>query len=99
MPRSLLHKCFIITSPDHAVRFPAEPRNQEICVRAKLGDHHGSALPASLGRGYVAKRNVRFSLTCNPLGPLGFDFSQQGPTTRPSVKRTADKALLLSDRI
>ena len=33
-----------------------------------------------------------------PLGPAGFDFSQHGPTTRPSVGRTADKAFSLSDR-
>ena len=30
--------------------------------------------------------------TARPLGPLGFNFSQHGPTTRPSVKRTAEKA-------
>ena len=28
----------------------------------------------------------------DPLGPLGFNFSQHGPTTRPSVERTADCA-------
>ena len=32
-------------------------------------------------------------------GALGFNFFQHGPTTRPSVERTADKAFLLSDRI
>jgi hypothetical protein len=30
-----------------------------------------------------------------PLGPLGFNFSQHGPTTRPSVERTAEKAFML----
>ena len=34
-----------------------------------------------------------------PLGPLGFNFSQHGPTTRPSVERTAEKAFLLPDRV
>ena len=34
-----------------------------------------------------------------PLGPLGFNFSQHSPTTRPSVERTAEKAFLLSDRV
>ena len=34
-----------------------------------------------------------------PLGPLGFNFSQHGPPTRPSVERTADKASSLSDRV
>ena len=34
-----------------------------------------------------------------PLGPLGFKCSHNGPTTRPSVERTAEKALLLSDRV
>ena len=34
-----------------------------------------------------------------PLGPLGFNFSQHGPTTRPSVERTAEKAFMLSDRV
>ena len=34
-----------------------------------------------------------------PLGPLGFNFSQHMPTTRPSVERTAEKAFLLSDRV
>ena len=33
------------------------------------------------------------------LGPLGFNFSQHGPTTRPSVERTAEKAFMLSDRV
>ena len=33
-----------------------------------------------------------------PLGPLGFNFSQHGPTTRPSVEKTAEKAFMLSDR-
>jgi hypothetical protein len=28
----------------------------------------------------------------HPLGPLGFNFSQHMPTTRPSVERTAEKA-------
>ena len=32
-------------------------------------------------------------------GPSGFNSSQHGPTTRPSVKRTADEASLLADRI
>ena len=31
--------------------------------------------------------------------PLGFKCSQHGPTSRPSVERTADKAFLLSDRV
>jgi hypothetical protein len=35
----------------------------------------------------------------DPLGPLGFNFSQHGPTTRPSVERTAEKAFMLSDRV
>ena len=34
-----------------------------------------------------------------PVGPLGFNFSQHMPTTRPSVERTAEKAFLLSDRV
>ena len=34
-----------------------------------------------------------------PLGPLGYNFSQHGPTTRPSVERTAEKAFLLPDRV
>ena len=34
-----------------------------------------------------------------PLGPLGYDFSQHSPTTRPSVGRTAGKAFLLSGRV
>jgi len=33
------------------------------------------------------------------LGPSGYNFSQQSPTTRPSVERAADKAFLLSDRV
>ena len=33
------------------------------------------------------------------LGPLGFNFSQHGSTTRPSVERTAEKAFMLSDRV
>jgi len=33
------------------------------------------------------------------LGPLGLNFSQHGPTTRPSVERTAEKAFLLPDRV
>ena len=32
-------------------------------------------------------------------GPLGLNFSQHGPTTPPSVKRTAEKAFMLSDRV
>ena len=32
-------------------------------------------------------------------GPLGFNFFRHGPTTRPSLERTADKASLLSDRV
>ena len=35
----------------------------------------------------------------DPLGPLGFNFSQHGPTTRPSVERTAEKAFMLPDRV
>ena len=34
-----------------------------------------------------------------PLGPVGFDFCQHGPTTRPSVEWTAEKAFMLSDRV
>ena len=34
-----------------------------------------------------------------PLGPLDYDFSQHSPTIRPSVKRTAGKVFLLSDRV
>ena len=34
-----------------------------------------------------------------PLGPLGFNVSQLGPTTRSSVERTAKKAFMLSDRV
>ena len=41
--------------------------------------------PAGGGRGF--------------LGPLDFDFAQHSPTTRPLVKRTAEKAFMLSDRI
>ena len=33
------------------------------------------------------------------VGPLGFNFSQHGPTTRPSVQRTEEKAFMLSDRV
>ena len=33
-----------------------------------------------------------------PLGPLGYNFSQHSPTTRPSVERTAEKAFMLSRR-
>jgi hypothetical protein len=33
------------------------------------------------------------------LGPLGFNFAKHGPTTRPSVERTARKAFLRSDRV
>jgi len=33
-----------------------------------------------------------------PLGPLDFNFAQHSPT-RPSVKRTAEKAFVLSDRV
>ena len=33
------------------------------------------------------------------LGPLGFNFSQHGPTTRPSVEKTAEKAFMLADRV
>ena len=33
------------------------------------------------------------------VGPLGFNFAQHGPTTRPSVERTAEKAFMLSDRV
>ena len=33
------------------------------------------------------------------LGPLGFNFAQHSPTTRPSVERTAEKAFLLPDRV
>ena len=29
-----------------------------------------------------------------PLGPLGFNFAQHSPTTRPSVERTAEKAFM-----
>ena len=35
----------------------------------------------------------------DPLGHLGFNFSQHGSTTRPSVERTAEKAFMLSDRV
>ena len=34
-----------------------------------------------------------------PSGPLGFNFAQHSPTTRPSVGRTAKKDFLLSDRV
>ena len=33
-----------------------------------------------------------------PLGPLGFNFAQHSPTTRPSVERTAENAFMLSGR-
>ena len=33
------------------------------------------------------------------LGPSGFSFSHHGPTTRPSVERTAEKEFMLSDRV
>ena len=33
----------------------------------------------------------------NPLGPLGFNFSQHVPTTRPSVERTNDFCLVRAD--
>ena len=33
------------------------------------------------------------------LGPLDVNFSQHGPTTRPSVERIAEKAILLPDRV
>ena len=35
----------------------------------------------------------------DPLGPLGFNFAQHSPTTRPSVARTADETFLLLDRV
>jgi hypothetical protein len=38
-------------------------------------------------------------LSFGPLGPLGFNFFQHMPTTRPSVERTAEKAFLPSDRV
>ena len=40
-----------------------------------------------------------FQRSPRPLGPLGFNFSQLGSTTRPSVERTAEKAFMLSDRV
>jgi hypothetical protein len=40
-----------------------------------------------------------WSLDLGPEGPLGFNFAQHSPTTRPSVERTAEKAFLLSDRV
>ena len=48
----------------------------------------------------LLKDHASFRITSGPpLGPLGFNFSQHGPTTRPSIYRTADKASLLSDRV
>ena len=40
-----------------------------------------------------------FFLERGPLGPLGFNYSQHGPTTRPSIERTAEKAFLRPDRV
>ena len=34
----------------------------------------------------------------DPLVPLSFDISQHGPTIRPSVERTAEKAFMLLDQ-
>jgi hypothetical protein len=45
----------------------------------------------------ICRESIR--LKWIPLGPLGFNFSQHMPTTRPSVERTAEKACLLSDRV
>ena len=32
-------------------------------------------------------------------GSFGFDFFQDGPTTRPAVEKNADKTFLFSDRV
>ena len=37
-------------------------------------------------------RRTKRTVCTHPLGPLGSNFSQHGPTTRPSVERTAEKA-------
>ena len=49
-----------------------------------------------LGRQGLLEVKIR---EADPLGPLGFNLSQHGPTTRPSVERTAEKAFLLPDRV
>ena len=36
-------------------------------------------------------RGMQAKVWVGPLGPLGFDFAQHSPTTRPSVERTAEK--------
>ena len=40
-----------------------------------------------------------FEFNASFLGPLGFNFARHGPTTRPSVERTAKNALMLSNRV
>jgi len=41
------------------------------------------------------------SSSCLPIpsDPLGYNFSQHSPTTRPAVEKTAEKVFMLSDRV
>ena len=50
-----------------------------------------------MGRLVPEKRRLGFEES--PSGPLGFNLSQHGPTTRPSVESTAETAFMLSDRV
>jgi hypothetical protein len=52
----------------------------------------------SISHLFRADSGRRLATRTGPLGPLGVDFCQHGPTTRPSVERTAQKAFLLPDR-
>ena len=59
-----------------------------------------SKIALSQGLRYYHLKEVRhLDLQLEPLGPLGFNFSQHGSTTHLSVERTADKAFLLPDRV
>jgi hypothetical protein len=80
-------------------------RERDSCVGGKgaeAGDGEaqaGKALAASRTEAWARAQGKPYGAYGAPLGPLGFNFAQHSPTTRPSVEKTAEKAFLLSDRL
>ena len=57
------------------------------------------SIAAEPAKGYPQTGVKIQKVLIHALGPLGFDSSQHTPTPRPSVERTAEKTILLSDRV
>ena len=84
------------TTAEHRGRTPGR-KNHSGELDDGCGKREGGPGPAASDG--VSSSQTRLPSSPCPLGPLGFNFSQHGPTTRPSVERTAAKAFLLPDRV